>query len=346
MTIDRHHGDDPADHRPDTLTPVLLGDMETLLTAVPYLLGFHPPADNLVVVGLRDRMLTILLVRDIPTATDLVTPDDVRAVWRHTAHVLTRHGCDSVVLIAYAGPGRIDDLHHLLDAIPLPVEEAVRVDQDRWWAIDCPHPGRCTHPACTPAGQRLTDDLKVTSTMAATGHAVPGTRADLAHILRPGPADILHDVAARLPLDPAPTREDLFTALTRAHDARTVRPRPIPADHAAVLLHGLTDVIVRDACLAWDDDAAWWLFTDLIRTAPPGWIAPVATVLALLAYQRGDGVTAAIAAEHALLDRPGYPLALLVRGLLDIATTPAQVRAVITEALTQLPPGLRPTTTG
>jgi hypothetical protein len=338
---------------------VLYCGVDTLLTAVPYLLGFHPPTGSLVLVGLRDHLVAVLLARPLPD-TALASPDEIQDTWTHTSRVIAANACHGVIAIAYTTAHRLDDVRRVIDAAPVPVLHTLQVDGCRWWDLDRHHhsdhlvggrtgqptdqSARCTRPECTPTGQVIPDDLTVTATMISAGRGIPGTRHDLDRILLPGPADLLDAVTTRLPLTPVPSREDLFTALTEAHTARAERPQPLTPDLAAVLLQGLTHLDVRDACLAWHDDAAWWLWTDLIHAAPHGWIAPVASVIAVLAYQRGDGILAAIAAEHALLDHPDYRLARLVLGLLDVGTTPTQLRGLIHEALTQLPPDLRPTT--
>jgi hypothetical protein len=133
------------------------------------------------------------------------------------------------------------------------------------------------------------------------------------------------------------SRPALFQAVSEAHDARTGGPDPITAGQAAVLLTALGDPYVRDACLAWTDDAAWWLWLDLIRTAPPGRIAPVATLVAVTAYQRGDGVMAAIATEHALQDTSGYRLARLIQACLHAAVPPDVLGDLIAEGLSTHP---------
>ena len=90
---------------------------------------------------------------------------------------------------------------------------------------------------------------------------------------------------------------------------------------------------VRDSCCAWHDDAAWWLWSDLIHAAPPGWIAPVATLIAVTAYQRGNSILAQLAARHALIDDPDYQLALLVDGMVTAQIHPDIVRYAIGAAV-------------
>jgi hypothetical protein len=173
----------------------------------------------------------------------------------------------------------------------------------------------------------------------AGGTAAPGTRSDLTEALRPGPAELIREVTDRLTGQPPRTRADLHRAVIEARQAREGGPDPLPAGQAAVLLTAVADVHVRDACMAWTDDAAWWLWHDLIRAAPPGHIAPVAMLIAITAYQRGDGVTAAIATEHALADHPGYVLARLIGTCLEQAVPPEAITHLITQALAVRPHG-------
>lgn len=60
----------------------------------------------------------------------------------------------------------------------------------------------------------------------------------------------------------------------------------------------------------------------IARLAPDGAAAPALAMLAMLAWRRGDGARAAVLAELALLDRPGYALALLVADLQASGTAP------------------------
>ncbi|MBO9569182.1 MAG: DUF4192 family protein, partial [Cellulomonas iranensis] len=50
--------------------------------------------------------------------------------------------------------------------------------------------------------------------------------------------------------------------------------------------------------------------------------APATTLLALLAWWRGDGARAGVLVERAVTDDPGYRLAHLLRGALDAGLAP------------------------
>jgi hypothetical protein len=65
------------------------------------------------------------------------------------------------------------------------------------------------------------------------------------------------------------------------------------------------------------------LWTDVVRRAQPGYAAPAASLLALTAWQGGDGGLANIALDRALADIPDYSMALLLRSALDAGAPPS-----------------------
>jgi hypothetical protein len=327
----------PGDSTDRTTEVVKLRDPGHLVTAVSFLLGYQPAEPSLVVVGVLGRRLVLTARIDLPTPDDVPDVDGLAGAWAMFTRPLHSSGADAVAVIAYTDPTWNAALRGFADAAPLPVLDLLRVHEGRWRALDCPRPDRCGHPGCSPEGVAVTDDTEIAAPMIAGGSAVPGTRADLAAALQPGPAEIVDQVAERLRTQPVRSRQTLYQAVCEAHDARTGGPDPIPPGQAATLLTALTDPHVRDACLAWTDPAGWWLWHDLIATAPPGHVAPVAMLIAVVAYQRGDGVMAAIATEHALADVPGYGLARLVQASLRHAVPPEAITSIITDALTAHP---------
>ena len=362
-----HHPEHPDPHHPDRPEPghpgagagsgadsgwevVRLHGPGHLITTAAYLLGFHPDEPSLVVIGLQDRRLDVVARLDLPALTNLDAPTDLAGAWEVFAPALGTSSPETVAILAYTDPTWVTALHAFVISSPLPVSEVARVHAGRWHTLVCPHTGptptpiagagpgsACGHPECSPGGAPIPQDPAVTAPLIATGSPIPGTRADLAAALAPGPADLLTEVTDRLHHQPARTRTALLDAVREAHDARTGGPDPLLPGQAAVLLSAVNDLVVRDACLTWTDDAAWWLWHDLLHAAPPGRIAPVATLIALLAYQRGDGVTADIATGHALADDPGYGLAQLLRESLHRALPPEAITAVITDALANHP---------
>jgi hypothetical protein len=344
---DHNHHPDPdreSDRQPDghapagvdgpTTAPVPLVRLSgggDLITAVGYMLGYTPPAPSLVLVGVADGRVAMVARTDLPDPATL-PGDGLASAWGMFIRPLANADAEAVAVIAYTDPSWDLLLRGFAEAAPVPVLDLLRVADGRWWSLDCPHPDRCTHLSCTPEGAPLVDNPTVTAPLVAAGSAAPGSRDDLAASLRPGPGKVIEQVTARLRVQPALSREQLYQAVCEAHDARAGGPDPVPPGQAAVLLTALTDVHVRDACLPWADDAAWWTWHDLIRVAPPGYVAPVATAIAVVAYQRGDGVMAAIATDHALADTPGYGLARLLKVGLHRAIPPEALTTLLAES--------------
>jgi hypothetical protein len=111
---------------------------------------------------------------------------------------------------------------------------------------------------------------------------------------------------------------------------------PVDARLAARAIHALADITVRDTLLlrlvvADDRDARGWrdtidLLADITRCAPAGRAAPLATLLAIVAWMRGEGALASVALERAELDDPGYRLAHLAREVISRGMDPREWR--------------------
>jgi hypothetical protein len=64
----------------------------------------------------------------------------------------------------------------------------------------------------------------------------------------------------------------------------------------------------------------------LVRSAPRGWLAPVATVYSALAWLAGDGARAGIALERVRDEDPDYSLANLIRTAITAGMPPESWR--------------------
>jgi hypothetical protein len=100
-----------------------------------------------------------------------------------------------------------------------------------------------------------------------------------------------------------------------------------PAVSFAWLAFVLTRLRIRDDAWARMDparrEAHRRLWTDVVRRAQPGYVAAPASLLAVTAWQGGDGTLANLAIERALADIPGYSMALLLRGALNAGAPPS-----------------------
>jgi hypothetical protein len=192
----------------------------------------------------------------------------------------------------------------------------------------------------------------------ATGSVVEGARENLVARIAPPPDHDSKAMAAAcarvgvglsadlLDTGPEPAALESWAAVM-AGIARS-RPgaalgHPLTDDDVARIVWGLRDGEVRDLALelalgAHDPElpaAAEQLWTECTRRAPAPLDAAPATLLAISAWLRGDGAMANIALDRALASAPGYGLATLLRQALSACMTPADLRALLTEASTQ-----------
>jgi hypothetical protein len=117
-----------------------------------------------------------------------------------------------------------------------------------------------------------------------------------------------------------------YRAVTAAITAYRAGGNIASHDELARLALALTRIPVRDRAWALMDpahrDAHARLWTDLTRLVPPGLAVP-ATLLALCAWQAGNGALAQIALDRALDDDPRYPLGRLLRDAVTCAAPPS-----------------------
>jgi hypothetical protein len=105
-------------------------------------------------------------------------------------------------------------------------------------------------------------------------------------------------------------------------------------DLMARVLGRLSDIQVRDFALGCHTDQTinsyWAMWRDLLRIAPPKFVAPVASVFASIAYENGEGALAHRALDRAIEDDPEHSLARLLRRVFSSGWPPsgfAQLRS-------------------
>ena len=108
------------------------------------------------------------------------------------------------------------------------------------------------------------------------------------------------------------------------------------SDLRARVIGRMSDIQVRDFALgSHNEESAQWywkMWRELLVSAPPGFVAPIASVFAALAYERGDGELAHKALDRALADDSQYSLAILLRRVFS-AGWPAQSFTVMRREL-------------
>ena len=103
---------------------------------------------------------------------------------------------------------------------------------------------------------------------------------------------------------------------------------------AARVIGRMADVQVRDYAMGVHSedtfDIYFAMWRELLRLAPRGFVAPIACIVAAMAYESGDGALAQKALDRALVDDKQYPLASLLRRVFNAGWPPesfAQMRA-------------------
>ncbi|HEY6797274.1 MAG TPA: DUF4192 domain-containing protein [Kineosporiaceae bacterium] len=342
-------GGEPADHSVNQTVSqtgkvplVRVGGLVDLIAAVPYVLTYAP-ADAVVVMAFVGDRLRVTACQSLPA------PSDVRVAVHHLDRALARACSEGAgnkqpgglgakvthaLVVGYGDAGIDPILTGIARELMIPVRDVVRVDGDRWWSLTCPDPACCPPGAPIVVAERVRLGLVV-----AAGVPAPA-RSDRARELQPAPSPVLDQVAQQIaaradtPIPPDPGRQ--YALLTAAKARRLDGQAALAPGEAAALLLAVADVRVRDACILWNEDAAVHLWRDLVRLAPPGWVAPVATLLALAAYQRGDSVLANLALDRALDDDPRHRLAGMVRQVLRMGLPPDRLAADLQETAPQV----------
>lgn len=304
---------------------VRLNNPRDLLTAVPFMLGFEPGPGSVVVLALHAGRIAVTVRVDAPAL------DDPIQVWSRLARPLAEAGVDEIAVVGYLSQDADRGLLGFAETAPVLLLDVLRVHDDRWWSLTCP-----TGAGCCPPGEPLVPNTVISAPLVVGAGAPASSRADLGNCLLPGPDDLLHAVARLFPLRPTPSAQALYRAVIDGRAQRADGPVPLAPKQAALLIQALHDIAVRDACCGWYDDESWFLWTDLIHATPPSRVAPVATLIATTAYQRGDTVLARLAADHALAADPGYGLALLMKDVVAAHLHPAHVREVMSYAVAEV----------
>jgi hypothetical protein len=341
---------------------VRLSDPGDIAAALPALIGFHPHESVLLVAlgGPSGGRLGLTVRADLPGRR--ASPDVARALARSVA---TDEPAGVVVAVVSEAPDDreplpgppveevvaglphrdvVHDLVVALDALDIPVRDALLVRRGRWWSYDC------TEPCCAPDGGTPlpagVSELEVATV--ASGVVVERDRAALEARIAPldGPAlAAMEELAWRVGdrharaglADPGAgarrSWDTVVRVLGRCRPGTTAR---LGDRDVARVLWALADTRVRDRALTFalgdDAAAAEALWTECTRRAPAPLDAAPATLLAVSAWLRGDGALANVALDRALASRPTYTFARLLAQGLAACLPPAELRAMIAAA--------------
>ena len=313
-------------------TAIKLDGPAALISAVPHLVGFTPQESLVIVVmgGARSRIL--LTVRaDLPESEvnwgELLKP---------ISHAIQTAGGDRLVALAYPSTAA-NQLTHSFDAKPLlgaliqaansakaQLMDFLVVEKDSWFSL-----GESGEP---DGGFGTLSGAAVSSAQAALafeGRAPLSSRAELVQSFQALPegdvnlisADALAEISA---LEPDEVSEALLgeEALDRVRQERVLASLP----HAHVRDRVISQVLTAASAHPQGGSSLLRDVSERLRqlqcVAPPGFVAPAATLLGIFAWQAGEGAMATCALERAVADDPDYRLAHLIEAAVASAMPP------------------------
>jgi hypothetical protein len=290
-----------------------------VVSAIPYLVGFHP-RESVVVLGCDGDHGAFAVRLDL-TAKE--------ALLEHVSGLVARRGPDAVILAGYGPSGRVTSvLERVRDRLGehgIKIREALRVEDGRFWSYLC---GDAT--CCPPEGVPV-DPAAGTIAAAATaaGLVALPDRRELELMLEPIGVERIRRatlnaerrVSTWAKDGPVPDR---LTAegvpLVRVVIDRALADADPPSyDEAAWLGVLLVSLRVRDEAWVRIDeshlDTHIRLWRHVVSRVAEPYIAAPACLLAFAAWRAGEGALANIALDRALTADPDYSMARLLHEL-------------------------------
>lgn len=314
-----------------TPTRLRLSSMTDVACALPYLVGFFPH-DSLVALGLGAPEGTWVARLDLSAA-----PFNLTALADHA----TRVRPEKLILAGFGTADRVNTIvavvSELLADRDVPVFEALRVHDGRWWSLtdaEAPVGGTAYDATCSP----------VAAQAVAAGMGVLPSRAALEQTLEPVDSAAMRQASVR-------AERRLTAALTAGEPATEVASRlvdegtdllasvveafsggQIPDEDTIALLGVLlTCRYIRDQAIKLIDagpelpHAQVRLWTEMARRIIEPYAAAPTCLLAYAAWRCGDGTLANIAVDRVLHHHPDYTMAQLLNELLASGLSPQQV---------------------
>jgi hypothetical protein len=257
---------------------------------------------------------------------------------------LQRDLATGALLVAYVPSDRSDgevvlsDASAALTRIGIATDESLLIQGGRYRSV------LCQDPSCCPAEGNLIPEID--GSRIAVEHVVAGRAMPFANL------QALTDSIASLPVAAEQRWIDQVKSFQLSSSAADLSKLQRDGATAVIDLAGefasgrigqdleltarvigrLSDIQVRDFALGSHDeenvDTYFQMWRHLMRIAPKGFIASVASLCAALAYESGDGALAHRALDRALEDVNGYSLALLLRRVFTAGWPPASFAAM------------------
>jgi hypothetical protein len=306
-----------------------------LLAAIPFLIGYHPE-NSLVLVALKDDSVGMAMRVDMPTD---IAPESYDLLASH----FQREAADAALIVAYVDsetdpePVLINTSAALLRA-GISIKESLIVSDGRYRSMLC-HDSEC----CPSLGSPIPD---IDSSRIAAEHVIAGHPMPFANV-----SGLVQSIAA-LPSAMEESWQSEVRTFWIESDSENLIDLQRDGATAVIDLAGeyaqgrgaedrelvarvigrISDIQVRDYALGSHNeetaDAYWQMWRELLLIAPRGFVAPIASIFAALAYERGEGALAHKALDRALADDERYSLALLLRRVFTAGWPPQSFSAM------------------
>lgn len=299
-----------------------------LLAAIPFLVGYTPE-DSIILISLHEDSINMAIRVDFPSE---ISDSDVAILIRH----LQRDNAQRIISVFYLPKGATDS-HQVIQQItaatsqlPFTLIESIIVKENRWRSL------MCVDLECCPAGGSSMPDIdnsRIAVEQIALGKPLPfKNAAELKDSIAALPVDEnLLELIVNIPkfnYEETPIQRQREGAEAIIDFIADFTAEGLCRDKAliALVLISLQDLQVRDFALGSVTNEtletyfnAWrWL----IKVAPVGYVAPVANLLAAVAYERGDGALAHRALDRAEQDNPEYAMTRLLREVFSSGWSP------------------------
>ena len=292
-----------------------------LLAAIPFLIGYHPH-NSLVLVSLKEDTVGMAMRVDLPNAIAIEGYDLL-------ASHFVRESAEAALIVAYADENSTDPESILINTSAalvragIDIKESLIVKNNRFRSMIC-----SDSTCCPPEGNEIPDldTSRIAAEHVIAGHPMPFENLD----------GLVQSIAA-VPSSSEISWQDEVREFWVSSDAEEINDLQRDGATAIIDLVGeyregrgaedrelvarvigrLSDIQVRDFALGSHSEESvdhyWAMWRDLLRIAPRGFIAPIGSLFAALAYERGEGALAHKALDRALADDDQYSLALLLR---------------------------------
>lgn len=309
-----------------------------LITAVPFLIGFHP-TDSLVLISVKDGAIGVAMRVDLPVS---LNSDEIDLL----AHHFIRDEANGALLVAYMPENRSDGDSLLISVGAglirngIDIQESLLISGGRYRSIIC------RDIKCCPAIGKLLpaiEDSAIAAEHVVAGIPMPygdisqlidSIAADQQSLTKSWSAVVENFKVDEDTADITALRRDGVEAMELLLDEFRIGRGPTEQLLVARVIGRMSDLQIRDYAMGVHQEDTYDLYftmwRELLRLAPVGFIAPIACIVAAMAYENGDGALAQRALDRAIADDASYPLAALLRRVFNAGWPPqsfAQMRS-------------------